>query len=164
MNAKERGFTLIELLVTTAIVSLFFVFVFSSMQAMSTSARAGTASVNATAENQKVVQAINLDLLESAMDRMAVTPTDLTLQAVIGFDDVAGEEVWSTPITYTRNIQNQVVRTQDGVSHVVANGVTALSFASGVVDVTVTVATASGTASNNTDSQVTNSLTVTPKN
>ncbi len=164
MNHSSRGFTLIELLVSTAVLMIFLMFAFTSMQSMTTAAKAGTAAVDATAENQKVIQAVNMDALQSNMSRVTITPTTLTLQVIAGFDDVNGIELWSGFITYSRNAQNQVVRTQNGAAKVVANRVTALGFTLSVGDVTVSVTTVSGDGGNNTDSQVVNSLTIAPKN
>ena len=152
------GFTLLEVMVSIVILAMVLQASASATMVMTRSSDYGNAEVEQQARARAALRHLAVELRTSSSDAdelgtpyMSVAGAggqeSLNFRRVADFGTNGAEVVprWSTPIALTLE-GNQLIRTQDSVSRVVANGVESLDFdidVLGRVDVQIGMARAS---------------------
>ncbi len=178
---KNSGFSLLELTIALAIALIFFGGVIAAMLSETRAVDNSVRVLLAKSEADRAVMQILEDLqTTNTVERdesgnpyvrvlgMPDGPGDkLWFRRVEGFSVQTGADsvtaIYGSPITYTINADNQFIRVQNGVSKVVANGISSLGFvvnADGTISIRLTAYSGSGQRR----VEVTNSLSVTPRN
>ena len=136
----RKGFTFVELMVVLAISSVVAAGIFAVLSSTRVTWYISDASVQLQQELRKTMSAISDELRESSAAKLYLDssldqafPGDGTSQSSITFFivqgvDTSGAVVWSDgPVSYVLS-GNQIIRTYDGVSKVIANNISSVSF------------------------------------
>jgi hypothetical protein len=181
----EAGLTLVEvgivIVVFTAVVSAIFALFSAQLRSSQTT----KAVLIVSRQNQQALQRMAEELLGTDVDLVNVTfgtpggtrtfapmrpdgatftvtvYDSITFRRIVGFDELAGQQKWSTPITFRRHAATgRVERVQDGQVRVLATRATSLGFYNALGRIGITLRT----EDSRTDVSVTNRIEVVPRN
>ena len=128
-----KAFTLVETLVSVLIFSIIAMSIFLVMSIGQRSWFTGDASMEVRQQIIVVLTRMNSELAETTSSQTNLTAnvpaTSITFHIPTGIVvDTLGNIVWSTPITYSRNVSNQLIRTYAGTTSIIGNDISSLQF------------------------------------
>ncbi len=141
MSSKEtNGFTLVELMLVVFIFSIILGVVFVVLSMSSRSWQSGNVQVEVQQETRKGMYSMLKELRQSSLARITVTADMVTFRIPQNVDN-SGNITWGEDIVYSLGGLNgeQLLRTQDEESRVLANNVQSLQFSASGKEITITL-------------------------
>ena len=135
-----RGFTLVELLVTVFIFAMIFAATFAVLTVGNNSWYTGNEQVQVSQEVRKALLTMDRELRQSRSSVISDVFADGAYYDAITFRvpedtdddgdviDAAGNVEWSDQINYSRNAENQIIRTTAAGTSILANDISNLQF------------------------------------
>ncbi|MBI3615497.1 MAG: type II secretion system protein [Candidatus Omnitrophica bacterium] len=145
MRRKRDGFTFIEILVSMAIIAIISGVVVGILSSSQRTWQVEQARMTTSTELRRAIDSLSRELISTQLADLTEIPVGAAWYSgnlifripqdgpdagTTVLNDATGLIEWSTPITYSLggNGGNQILRSQNGVDQVLANGVTALQF------------------------------------
>jgi prepilin-type N-terminal cleavage/methylation domain-containing protein len=131
-----KGFTLVEVLAASVILAVLMVALFLVLGLGQRSWIRGDVNIQLQQEISRALVVMARELKETAPKKVSISPSD-TIKFNIPQDlngdgsviDSVGAIEWSPDITYSLNGSNQITRTFNGATSIIANNISALQFA-----------------------------------
>ncbi len=129
-----KGLTLVEVLVTSVVLAVLIVALFLVLNIGQRSWIQGDANIQLQQEIARAVVVISRELKETAPKKVRIQASSITfnvpqdLNGDTSVVDADGYIEWSPDIIYSLNGSNQITRSFNGATSIVANNISALQF------------------------------------
>lgn len=132
---RSRGFCLAELMVVMALAVMVLLLIGMTLQRSSDLVSITEERMKREEEQRLAFHYIASDLRKTAPSQFTIAPDgkSATFRVPAGFNGVTRRIIWSAPITYRINSENQLVRIDSTGSKVLLDGVEKMDFKKGTL-------------------------------